>query len=152
MNISKAAWQALIPIERKMMPNPIEYAYQLDNKGKVLSEYIGNASHVDPFYIKDNLILTHNHPNTSRDNTYMSPLLDIKTSIEFKVRESRAVASDGFCHLVEIPKLKPSEVEKCNIILTKYDKKSLTWSDVRKMRKELEKAGGLKFRTIPLPK
>lgn len=162
MNISKAAKSALIPFENKIMNENIEHGRQLTNLGKPLADYTGTKIHIS---ITSNnnvggLIFTHNHPHKS----FLS-VTDIITAINMKYREFRTVSSNGRCHLVEISKMTSQSLIKCSHLLEKYellikdfiksDAQAFTkkeyWNLIRKMKKELEKIGGLKFRTIKLP-
>jgi len=155
MNISAVAREALIPIEQEIMSKPVEHAYQLDKAGMIIFNNEGNASSATVFTKKDNFILTHNHPESFVDTTALSPE-DIVAAIDNLFHEFRAITSDGFCHLVEVPKLKTSIKNQCHDILHHYVTMAEIFSGFslqshRKMRKELEKVGGLKFRTIKLP-
>jgi hypothetical protein len=164
MNISKAARQTLIPIEKDIMNKSTEYGYQLTNLGKSIANFTGTKNQV---LITSNnniniggLIFTHNHPQKS----FLS-ITDINTAIARKYREFRTISANGRCHLVEISKMTSQNLMKCLHILNKYDflikdfirtdtqafTKKEYWNLIRKMRKDLEKVGGLKFRTIKLP-
>lgn len=164
MNISKTARQALIQVEGRIFSKGIEYAAELTNKGEVLSLYNGTKTSVRPWQnsMKNGLICTHNHPGLSIRDTYLSPA-DIRLGVMHGYREMRAVTYDRFCHLVEIPKQGILQQIICALIATKYElllnnlfkKNKLDyktfWNTRREMRKELEKVGGLKFRTIKMP-
>jgi len=154
MNISKAARKALIPIEREISKQPVEHLYLLNKTGKILSKAIGTAKNVNILLVPpDSFIATHNHPSGSRS---LSPI-DIYGAIYWNLREIRAVTKKELCHLAEIPKLDIDKKNKCLSITEKYiilSKCGKDWnlSLYRKMRKELKKSGGLKFRTIKLSK
>lgn len=155
MNISNAARKALIPLEKEIMSKPVEHACQLDNNGELLSHLEGTDKTIKIPFIKKRLIITHNHPKHSVKETFLSPR-DLIWAVNTDCKEFRAVTKDRFCHLVEIPELKPSAKIRCRGILAAYKylekKKGATLSLLREVRKELEKAAGLKFRTIKLPK
>ena len=178
-NISKAAWEALIPIEREIRKQPVEHSRRLDNNtGEILFRNTGIGTFVNIKRIKNRLIGTHNHPfrDHCSSDSYLS-YADIHNAIKYNDREKRAVIGDGFCHLVELPQLDFFKKLKCKHILNKYEKtekelikqvriqfkseiketrigiiNKAVWFLTRKMKKELEKVGGLKFRTIPLLK
>jgi len=151
MNISSAAKRALIPIEREIMSQPIEYFYQLNNQGEILTHLKGNTDSVGIKYIKDDLISTHNHPTGKFLTT-----IDIMSAIRLRNREIRVVTKDGYCHLAEIPKLDFFEKMNCQSLLIRYqdlfNKEGYSWGLIRKMKKDIKKNYGLKFRTILLPK
>jgi hypothetical protein len=162
MNISKAARQSLIPIEKEIKSKQIEYVSVLNKVGKILSKAIGNKDGVHISIPSDSFIVTHNHPDELVRSGALSPS-DILIGILYKLREVRAVTQDGFCHLVEIPKkMGVLKRIKCSIVVNKYNNEmndlikrnelsySKTWTFLRKMHKEL-KNFGLKFRTIKLP-
>lgn len=155
MNISEAARKALIPIEKEIMSQKTEHACQFDNNGKLLSHSEGTNKKVIIRFVKKGAILTHNHPGCSVKNTSLSPS-DLLWAVKAECREFRAVTKDRFCYLVEVPELKQSEKLRCIGILAAYKylnkKKGVFMSLYREVRKELEKAAGLKFRTIKLPK
>jgi hypothetical protein len=177
-NISKAAWEALIPIERNIKSKPVEHACRLDNNtGEILFQNSGIDNFVGKKHIKNYLIDTHNHPSGKHCSidSYLS-YTDIRDAIRHNDRENRVVIGDGFCHLIEIPKLDFLKKLKCKLILNKYEKlekeirkyvkvqfksepkevrivfgNKAIWFLIRKMQKELQKVGGFKFRTIKLP-
>lgn len=155
MNISTAARQALMPIERKIKSEPIENLYILNNRGNIIQTETG-SKHTVNFELaqksscKDRFILTHNHPSSSP----LSPK-DIKSGIEDNFCEVRATTKDGLCHLVEIPNLSEQQKAKCFGFLEVYQDLAKTLglniNTVRAAQKKLEEYGGLKFRTIKLP-
>lgn len=177
-NISKTAWEALIPVERKIKSKSIEHARRLDNNtGKVLFRNTGTEDSVTVKKIKDFLIGTHNHPSEKHCaiDSYLS-FADIRNAIRFNDREKRAVTNDGFCHLVELPPLGRLKKLECKYVLHTYKKlqkklikyvidelkseskelrllflEKASWALRRKMQRTLEKISGLKFRTIKLP-
>ncbi|HBG47996.1 MAG TPA: hypothetical protein DDW90_00485 [Cyanobacteria bacterium UBA9971] len=177
-NISKVAWEALIPVENKIMPKLIEHSRRLDNTGEILFQNDkGTKISVKTKHIKDFLIGTHNHPDEKHYSidSYLS-FADIRNAIRFNDIEKRAVTKDGFCHLVELPPLTTLDKLKCNLVLNQYEKmqkelikytinelqseskemclvfiNKAAWVLKRKMQKTLEKVAGLKFRTIKLP-
>jgi len=155
MNISSAAKKALIPVEREIMFQPVEHLYQLNNQGKVIIHLKGNTDSVNIKYMQDNLISTHNHPEKSYYNNFLSTS-DIICAIKLRNREVRAITQDGYCHLAEIPEMDFFEKFNCQCTLIRYKdlfkKEGYSWSLIRKMKKEIEKAYGIKFRTILLPK
>jgi hypothetical protein len=152
MNISYIAKKALIPIEREIKTQPVEHFYQLNNKGEILSHFKGDIDRVEIKYVEDNLISTHNHPNS---NNFLSTI-DIINAIRLNNREMRVITKDGYCHLAEIPKIAPLKRMDCIITLIRYrnlyNEEGYSWKLIRKMKKEIEKTFGLKFRTVLLPK
>jgi len=170
MNISSAARQALIPIERTIIAKPVEYAYQLDRQGKILSANIGIRTCVLSSFTKGASIGTHNHPALKKRTSVLNGLSpnDIGAGIEKCHNETRSVFNikniGNFCHLVEIPPLGITTRERLFNIVDAQDyllrknvgifsfsnSKKLT-KLTREFYKELEKFGGLKFRTIKLP-
>lgn len=151
MNISKAARQALIPIEREIMSKPVEHAYQLSKSGGILAENLGEKSQC---HLKDidTYVYTHNHPS----GCIKFSSADILMAIKYKCREVRVIVNKGLCGLVEIPKFALNNeklLEFLNnhnlleefVIIENLNRYS------RKRDKELKKIGGLKFRTIKLP-
>lgn len=160
MNISSVARKALIPIERAIKYEKIENCIILNNSGKLIEGNQGNNLRVDiPLYglLEERLILSHNHPSGG-------PLsrTDIISGIRFNFREIRAISSNGRCQLVEIPEMSLMKKMKCFFVSFKYDylfnklkgkvpDSKKYWTLYRKMKKDFEKAGGLKFRTILLP-
>lgn len=159
MNITKAARQALIPIEKKIKSEPIEHLYQLDRNGKILEHDIGTADSVNASSWPDETyIFTHNHPYTGYKRIRLSTN-DITCAVRHgRQCEFRAVSGDGFCRLVEVPQLSARKRLSCFKIIDKFElkiKKALTDKDIcslyKKMENKLKKIGGLKFRTVPLP-
>lgn len=167
MNISKAARQALIPIERNIMNEPVEHAYFLRNKdGKEFFYKKGHESGIPMRnYMKQHRLLfrdnkklfTHNHPGETKKSLSLSPN-DIFAGIYMNCREVRAVSEDGFCHIAEIPKMDLNEKINCLNKLFKYlvlliMAKTLTQfrKQYRIMQKEVTKEWGIKFRMIKLP-
>lgn len=159
MNISKAARNNLIILEQVMKSQPIEYACQLDSSGNLLSCHKGTAFNIVIPYIKDDLILTHNHPKSFFKNNFLSPA-DLICAVKNRYKEVRSITSDGFCHLVEIPPKGLSERKNCLINIVLYEHATKKFLDrgedipiqmVRKIQKILKKSAGLKFRTIKLP-
>lgn len=156
MNISRITKRIspfLTPIETKIQSEPVEHFYMLDKKGKILGKFVGDEESVSAPYVKDTFVSIHNHPDTVYNNTALAPS-DIYTSVKNNEREARVITPDGFCHLVEIPKMSLSKENKCLGILalnikylwpTSWDR-----SKSRKLQKYLKKNGGFKFRTIPI--
>lgn len=158
MNISVTAKKALIPHENFIRTFKKEHGTELSNTGQLLHGYNGSDVSVPiPLYSNNEgkgLIFTHNHPNTTVKNTGLS-IGDIRCGLKNLYCEFRAVTTDGFCHLVEIPQnLGHTVKNKCFDILSQYEflfPNNFPRKQMRKMQKELAKAGGLKFRTIPIP-
>ena len=170
MNISRAARTALIPIERTIIAKPVEYAYQLDRQGNILSANIGTRTCVSSPFTKGARIGTHNHPALKKRTSVSNGLSpnDIGAGIEKCHNETRSVFNikniGNFCHLVEIPPLDRATKERLFNIVDAQDyllRKNVgifSFSNSKKLTKltgefykELEKVGGLKFRTIKLP-
>jgi len=170
MNISRTARQALIHIERTIISKPIEYAYQLDRQGNILSAEMGTRFCVLSPFKKGARIGTHNHPALKKRTSVLNGLSpnDIGAGIEKCHIEARAVFNikniGNFCHLVEIPPLDIAIRERCfnmveaqdyllrkNVGIFSFSNSKKLTKLTREFYKELEKVGGLKFRTIKLP-
>lgn len=158
MNISKAARQALIPIEKAIKSEPIEHLYQLDRNGKILKHDRGTADSVNPWFLPDEtFIFTHNHPYMGYKRIRLSGG-DITCAVRHGQCEFRAVSTDGFCRLVEVPQLSARKKLSCFKIIDKFElkiKKAISNEEIqslyKKMENKLKKVGGLKFRTVLLP-
>lgn len=160
MKISAIAKKALIPYEQQIKSQEIENGHIFMNKdGKHLDEFVGDSRGIAITNYSKGDIYTHNHPIVPKNKTALS-IPDIRTALKLKFRELRAVTVDGFCHLVEVPESlnigkRDYDYISCLMILENYEpffeKNGLKWPIIRKLHKELEKVGGLKFRTIKLP-
>lgn len=156
MNISRVTKKLrpfLNPIERKIKSKKVEHLYKLDKNGKVLDKVIGDEDSVTSKYVKNIFVSTHNHPDEVYNSTLLSPD-DIYNSIIDNEREARMITKDGFCHLVEIPKMSLSKENECLGFLSFYIK--YLWltgwdhSVARRMQNGLKKIDRFKFRTIPV--
>jgi len=137
MNISSATRQALIPIERKIRKEPVEHFVALDKANKLLCENQGKDNSVDikhrwySIFLPNDKKLTHNHPNATK-NTLKLSINDIYHGIIGGFQEVRAVSQDGYCALVEIPKMGLFEKIKWRKKLLEYDK------SLEKSKKQIE--------------
>ncbi len=127
MNISNTTIRlALIPVEREIMKKPVEYAVAINKNGKQRG-FIGNESHVDTkprwykIFFPNDKTLTHNHPKAKK-NTLSLSLNDMFHGIEQGFQEVRALSEDGYCALVEIPKMGIFKKFKLLNKLKEYDK------------------------------
>ena len=107
MNISKATRTALIPIKREIKSLSTEYAYLLEKQGNIVAISKGSSSRVPVPFIKEARIFTHNHPIFEKAPSVLHGLTpnDIGIGVERGFSEVSAVTPNGFCYLVEIPKL-----------------------------------------------
>jgi len=175
MNISKVTKLKSYQIGKSIMHKPIEYGFEIDMKGQIKDKFVGNKDGIkvqfnkkSPFQFyqaKRNSIFIHNHPNTS-----LLSFPDLIFGIYHNFKETQAV-NKVFTHLMEIPKeLTDTQRAVCLYVVRKYEKIHTIFKQKiiekmgapndevlsksfmkynRLMEKELNLAGGIRFRTIP---
>jgi len=175
MNISKAAKKISSHIGQNIMNLPIEHGFMIDKTGKVIDKFVGDESHIKVEFKKNssfqfyepkrNSLFIHNHPNTS-----LLSFPDLRMGIYFNLKEIQAI-NNVFTHIMEIPKeLSDTQRAVCLFVVRKYEKiynifqktileKTGSQNEEilskcfmkynRFMAKELNLAGGIRFKTIP---